>query len=86
QQAVQVLINVIGLQSSKDVIGGITTAEAGREIGSLAINPSLFGNSGFDPRRDFAPIGLIAAMPVAIVANPSFPAKTIGELLTLGRF
>jgi tripartite-type tricarboxylate transporter receptor subunit TctC len=53
--------------------------------GSLAINPSLFGNAGFDPRRDFAPIGLIAAMPVAIVANPSFPAKTIGELLTLAR-
>jgi len=53
--------------------------------GSLAINPSLFGNAGFDPRRDFAPIGLIAAMPVAIVANPSFPARTVGELLTLAK-
>jgi tripartite-type tricarboxylate transporter receptor subunit TctC len=53
--------------------------------GSLAINPSLFSNAGFDPRRDFAPIGLIASMPVAIVANPSFPAKTIRELLTLAR-
>ncbi len=53
--------------------------------GSLAINPSLFSNAGFDPRRDFAPIALIAAMPVAIVANPAFPARTIGELLALAR-
>ena len=34
--AVQVRMNKIGLQT-KDVLGGITTAEAGREIGSLAI-------------------------------------------------
>ena len=35
-QAVQVRIKQIGMQS-KDVIGGVTTADAGREIGSLAI-------------------------------------------------
>ena len=35
-QAVQLAINRIGLQS-KDVVGGITTAEAGKEIGSLTI-------------------------------------------------
>lgn len=34
--AVQVRINQIGLQSN-DVMGGITTSDAGREIGSLAI-------------------------------------------------
>ena len=34
--AVQVAINMIGMQSS-DVLSGITTAKAGREIGSLAI-------------------------------------------------
>jgi tripartite-type tricarboxylate transporter receptor subunit TctC len=27
---------------------------------SLAINPSLYPNVGYDPRKDFAPIGLIA--------------------------
>lgn len=36
RNAVQVRMNVIGLQST-DVVGGITTAAAGREIGSLAI-------------------------------------------------
>jgi tripartite-type tricarboxylate transporter receptor subunit TctC len=34
--------------------------------GSLSINPSLYANAGFDPRKDFAPVGLIASMPVAL--------------------
>ena len=53
--------------------------------GSIAINPSLYANAGFDPRRDFAPIGLIASMPVALLAHPSFPAKTIGEAVAIAR-
>ena len=51
--------------------------------GSISINPSLYANSGFDPRKDFSPIGLIASMPVALIAHPSFPAKTIGEAVAL---
>lgn len=51
--------------------------------GSISINPSLYANSGFDPRKDFAPIGLIASMPVALIAHPSFPAKTIGETIAV---
>jgi tripartite-type tricarboxylate transporter receptor subunit TctC len=51
--------------------------------GSISINPSLYANAGFDPRRDFAPIGLIASMPVALLAHPSFPAKTIRDVVTI---
>jgi tripartite-type tricarboxylate transporter receptor subunit TctC len=51
--------------------------------GSISINPSLYANAGFDPRRDFAPIGLIASMPVAVLAHPSFPAKTISDLVAI---
>ena len=51
--------------------------------GSISINPSLYVNSGFDPRKDFTAIGLIAAMPVAMIANPSFPAKTVGEVIAV---
>ena len=51
--------------------------------GSISINPSLYANAGFDPRKDFAPIGLIASMPVALLAHPSFPAKTIGESVAI---
>src|SRR5262244_1520577 len=53
--------------------------------GSLAINPNLYANAGFDPRKDFAPIGLIASMPVVLLAHPSFPAKTIGEVVAIAK-
>ena len=48
--------------------------------GSVSINPSLYTNAGFDPRKDFVAIGLVAAMPVALLAHPSFPAKTMAEV------
>jgi tripartite-type tricarboxylate transporter receptor subunit TctC len=51
--------------------------------GSISINPSLYVNAGFDPRKDFTAIGLIASMPVALIANPSFPAKTVGEAIAV---
>jgi len=51
--------------------------------GTISINPSLYANAGYDPRKDFAPIGLIASMPVALIAHPSFPAKTVGEAVAL---
>jgi len=53
--------------------------------GSISINPSLYANAGYDPRVDFAPIGLMASMPVALLAHPSFPAKTIGEVIALAK-
>src|SRR6187399_3113128 len=53
--------------------------------GSISINPSLYANSGFDPRKDFTAIGLFASMPVALLAHPSFPGKTIGEVVELAK-
>src|SRR5262245_1183769 len=53
--------------------------------GSVAINPSLYTNAGFDPRKDFAPIGLISSIPVALLAPPSFPAKSIGEGVAIAK-
>src|SRR3954468_17383216 len=53
--------------------------------GTIAINPSLYGNMGMDPRKDFAPIGLVASMPVALLAHPSFPAKTIADVIALAK-
>jgi tripartite-type tricarboxylate transporter receptor subunit TctC len=53
--------------------------------GTLAINPSLYKNVGYDPQKDFAPIGLIASTPSVLVANPAFPAKTLPELIAYAR-
>jgi len=46
--------------------------------GTMSINPSLYANAGYDPRKDFAPIGLIASMPVlraniSVVIWPTVP-------------
>jgi tripartite-type tricarboxylate transporter receptor subunit TctC len=53
--------------------------------GTISINPTLYANAGYDPRKDFEPIGLIASMPVALVAHPSFPAKTTAEFIELAK-
>ena len=53
--------------------------------GTISINPSLYANAGYDPRADFAPIGLMASMPVALLAHPSFPAKTVGDVIALAK-
>jgi tripartite-type tricarboxylate transporter receptor subunit TctC len=53
--------------------------------GTIAINPSLYANSNLDPRKDLAPIGLIASMPVVLLAHPSFPAKTIADVIALAK-
>jgi len=52
---------------------------------SLAINPSLYPNVGYDPRKDFAPIGLLAAGANVVLVHPSVPAKTIAELIALAK-
>ncbi len=49
--------------------------------GTLAINPSLYVNPGYDPRRDFAPIGLIAGLPSVLVVHPTFPVRSVAELI-----
>jgi len=51
----------------------------------LATNPSLFDKLGWDPVRDFAPIGMVATSPHVVVVNNKVPAKTIAELLRLAR-
>jgi tripartite-type tricarboxylate transporter receptor subunit TctC len=53
--------------------------------GTLAIGPSLYKNVGYDPRKDFAPIGMIGNAPSAVVVHPSFPAKSIAELVAYAK-
>ena len=52
---------------------------------TISINPSLYANANYDPRKDLAAIGLIASMPVALLAHPSFPAKTVADVVALAK-
>jgi tripartite-type tricarboxylate transporter receptor subunit TctC len=53
--------------------------------GTLAIDPTLYPNVGYDPRKDFAPVGLIATSALVALVNPSLPAKTLGEFIALAK-
>jgi tripartite-type tricarboxylate transporter receptor subunit TctC len=53
--------------------------------GTLAIDPTLYPNVGYDPRKDFAAVGLIATSALVVLVNPSVPAKTIPELIALAK-
>ncbi len=53
--------------------------------GTLAIDPTLYPHVGYDPRKDFAPVGLIATSALVVLVNPKVPAKTIPELIALAK-
>ena len=51
----------------------------------LAIAPAMLPNVGYDPVKDFAPVGMIAASPHIILINNSIPAKTLAEFIALAK-
>jgi tripartite-type tricarboxylate transporter receptor subunit TctC len=53
--------------------------------GTLAIDPTLYPNVGYDPRKDFAPVGLIATSALIVLVNPAVPAKTLAEFIALAK-
>ena len=46
---------------------------------SHVTNPNLYPNPGFDPLKDYAPISMLARLPLVLCVNPSFPARTTGR-------
>ena len=52
---------------------------------SFASNPSLFSKLPYDTLRDFAPISLLAMTPNVLIVHPSVPAKSLKELVALGK-
>ena len=53
--------------------------------GTLAVDPTLYPNAGYDPRKDFAPIGLIGTSALVLVTHPSIPAHNVKELIAYAR-
>lgn len=52
---------------------------------SHVTNPSIFDKVPYDPFKDFAPITLAVTSPAVLSVNPSLPAKTMQDLVTLIR-
>ena len=45
------------------------------------VNPSLYAKVPYDPVKDFEPVTLVAASPNVIFTHPSFPAKSLKEMI-----
>jgi tripartite-type tricarboxylate transporter receptor subunit TctC len=54
-------------------------------IGTHAINVSLYRKLGYDPLKDFAPVSLMATLPLGLFVNAAVPAKSVSELVSLAK-
>ena len=52
---------------------------------AFAVNVTLSPNAGFDPDRDFIPVAVVAKQANLIFVHPGVAAKTLAELLALGK-
>lgn len=52
---------------------------------SFTINPSLRGKMSFDSRKDLIPVSHLVYSQHLLVAHPSAPAKTVGDLVAYAR-
>jgi tripartite-type tricarboxylate transporter receptor subunit TctC len=49
--------------------------------GTLTMAPTAVENAGYDPRKDFAPVGMIAKSAIVLVVGPSVKAQSVEELV-----
>jgi len=54
----------------------LLTADSAHVVG-----PALYKNPGFDAVKDFEPVAPVATAGYVLVANPSFPANNVAELI-----
>ena len=69
------------------VIGTRAAAKAAPDGYTLVMMVSLISlpSSGYDLNRDFAPVGLIASTPIVAMTHPSFPAKSLADVIVLAK-
>lgn len=53
--------------------------------GANAVNATLYQKLNFDFLHDVAPIGSIVRVPLVMVVNPSFPARSVAEFITYAK-
>jgi tripartite-type tricarboxylate transporter receptor subunit TctC len=53
--------------------------------GPLAANRTLYQDLGYDPEKDFAPIGLFAMIPNIIVVSTKLPITTLDEFIAYAK-
>jgi tripartite-type tricarboxylate transporter receptor subunit TctC len=54
-------------------------------MGTNALAPAFYPNLGYDPQKDFEPIGLTAEYPELLVVRKDFPANDLGEFVAYAK-
>ena len=54
-------------------------------MAALVMAPHLYKNVTYDTLTSFQPVGRVGDLPLALVVNPSLPAKTLAELIAYAR-
>src|SRR3954471_2749428 len=52
---------------------------------TFSINPHLYAKLPFDTQKDFIPVTMLVLLQQLLVAHPSLPANTLGELIALAK-
>ena len=58
---------------------------ASGNIGTIAINPTVFPNLSVNPLKDFIAVTEVADVPSILIANPGVPVNSVAELVTLAK-
>jgi len=54
-------------------------------IATHGIGPHLYANLPYDPAKDFAPIILLAKLPLIMTVTATLPAQSVAEVITLAK-
>jgi tripartite-type tricarboxylate transporter receptor subunit TctC len=53
--------------------------------GTMAMNPTIFKNLGYQPDKDLVPVSLAAGVPFILVVHPSLGVKSIADLVRVAK-
>jgi tripartite-type tricarboxylate transporter receptor subunit TctC len=71
------------LRAARSAADGYTILSG--HLGTNALAPAFYPNLGYDPQRDFEPIGLTAEYPELLVVRKDFPANNLREFIAYAK-
>ena len=54
-------------------------------LASMVVNPHMYRTVGYETLKSFAPVALVADLPLVLVVNPALPVKTLPELIAYAK-
>ncbi len=54
-------------------------------LASMVVNPHMYKTVGYETLKSFAPVALVADLPILLVVNPALPVKSVAELIAYAK-